>query len=185
MEALLSVLVLAFSLALDAVSVSVAAGVKAKKDRLRQALRVSIVFGLFQGAMPLLGWVVGARLRDLAEAYSPYLAFLLLVGVAVSMLIKGNKEEKDIKKGVLSNKMLFILAIATSIDALVVGISLGLVSLSVIFSAVIIGTVTFLLCVPAFLAGSRINEVMKGKIEVIASLALVLIGLKILLQAIL
>lgn len=181
---LVQLIILSVSLALDAVSVSIASGVKTKHNKLNNALRVGLYFGIFQAVMPLLGWLVGDKLKSLVSTYSPWIAFLLLLVIGVLMIIKAFKEEEEEKRGKLSHKTLTLLAIATSIDAFVVGISLGLIKLPLLLSVSVIGIITFLLCVPAFLFGSQINKYFGGKLEILGGIALIGIGCKILLSAI-
>lgn len=100
---LVQLIILSVSLALDAVSVSIASGVKTKHNKLNNALRVGLYFGIFQAVMPLLGWLVGDKLKSLVSTYSPWIAFLLLLVIGVLMIIKAFKEEEEEKRGKLSH----------------------------------------------------------------------------------
>ena len=85
---LIQLIIISISLALDAVSVSIASGVKVKQNKVKHALRVGLFFGIFQALMPLLGWLVGNTLKSFVSTYSPWIAFFLLVSIGILMLIK-------------------------------------------------------------------------------------------------
>jgi putative Mn2+ efflux pump MntP len=179
----IQLIVLSFSLALDAVSVSVAGGVEVKQAKLKHAVRIAFFFGLFQAVMPLLGWEVGNRITFAVSSYAPWIAFILLTSIGVIMIREAQEEKKEKNKSILSYKTLLLLAFATSIDAFVVGISLGLIKIPLLLAVSVIGVITFLLCIPAFLFGSHLNRYFEGKLELLGGVALILIGLKILLSA--
>jgi len=182
MGIIIQLIVLSVSLALDAVSVSVAGGVEVKQAKLKHAVRIAFVFGLFQAMMPLLGWKVGNTLTFAVSSYAPWIAFILLTGIGLIMIREAKEEKKEKNKSILSYKTLLLLAFATSIDAFVVGISLGLIKIPLLLAVSVIGTITFLLCIPAFLFGSHLNRYFEGKLELLGGVALILIGLKILLS---
>lgn len=181
---MLEIIILSFSLALDAVSVSIAGGVEVKHAKLKHAFRVALFFGGFQALMPLLGWLIGNTAKAFVTLYAPWLAFILLTGIGLVMIREALSEEKDENRSILSHKTLLLLAVATSIDAFVVGISLGLTKIPLLLSISTIGLITFALCIPAFLFGSRINKHFEGKLDMLGGIALILIGLKTLLTAI-
>ncbi|HVZ59137.1 MAG TPA: manganese efflux pump MntP family protein [Patescibacteria group bacterium] len=179
----LQILVIAVSLALDSVSVSIASGLEIDRARYKHALRVGIFFGGFQALMPLLGWVIGNSLKSIVTVLAPWIAFILLVGIGWLMLKEARSPRKEKIRSILSTKTLFLLAIATSIDAFLVGISLGLVTLPLILSVSIIGIVTFALCVIAFLFASSVSTLFRGKLDMLGGIVLIALGLKILLSA--
>jgi len=183
MATLIQLIVLSVALALDAVSVSIAGGVEMKQVKLRYALRVAFFFGLFQAIMPILGWVVGNTLTESVVFLAPWIAFFLLTAVGIVMIRESRVKTKDKRRSILSYKTLFVLAFATSIDAFIVGISLGLIQIPLFLAVSVIGIITFLLCVPAFLFGSHINRYFNGKLEIFGGVALILIGLRILLSS--
>ncbi len=183
MGVIIQLIVLSVSLALDAVSVSMAGGVEVKQAKINHAVRIAFFFGLFQAIMPLLGWVVGHTITFAVSSYAPWLAFILLTCIGLVMIKEAQEEKKEKDKSILSYKTLILLAFATSIDAFVVGISLGLIKIPLLLAVSVIGTITFLLCIPAFLFGSHLNRYFEGKLELFGGVALILIGLKILLSA--
>lgn len=179
---MVQILVIAVSLALDAFSVSVAGGIKAQHARFNDALKVAAFMGIFQGAMPLLGWAIGAVFRDYVTDYSNWIAFILLTLLGLKMIYEAFQNEDGKSTNILATKTLIILSIATSIDALVVGVTLSLIGLPLLLSALIIGIVTFMLCLAGFLFGKRLGSFFEGKVEIIGGIALIAIGIKLLLS---
>jgi len=180
---MLEIVILSISLALDAVSVSIAGGVEVQHAKLKHAFRVALFFGGFQALMPLLGWFIGNSARVFVTLYAPWLAFFLLSGIGLVMIREARSEKAEEKRSILSHKTLLLLAIATSIDAFVVGISLGLTTIPLFLSITTIGLITFALCIPAFLFGSHINKHFEGKLDLLGGIALIAIGLKTLVSS--
>lgn len=180
---LISIFIIAVSLALDAFSVSVAYGIKNKHPNINLAIKAAAFFGIFQALMPLIGWFIGTSLQSFISSLTPWIACILLTIVGGKM-IQEAFEKSDEKESInlLNNKTLFMLAIATSIDALAVGITLGLIQLPLLLSVSIIGIVTFLLCFAGFLLGKKLGSFFEGKVEILGGIVLILIGSKILLE---
>lgn len=182
MTAYINILIIAVSLALDAVSVSVASGVKAKHATIRDALKIAFFFGVFQAVMPLIGWGIGTLFEDIIASYSNWIAFILLTLVGFNMIHDALKNEEEHQKNILNTKILLALAVATSIDALVVGVTLDLIDVPLLLSVGIIGVVTFILSFLGFLFGKKLGTFFQGKVEVIGGVALIAIGVKMLLS---
>lgn len=183
MSLFIQLIIISISLALDALSVSVAGGIQTKKAKLKDALKVATYFGGFQAGMPLIGWVIGVKLQSFISSFDHWIAFILLAGIGLKM-IKDAMQAKDEneKMQILNNRVLFLLAIATSIDALIVGITLGFIKIPLLLSVACIGLITFILSLFGFLFGKKLGSFFEGKIEMIGGLALIGIGLKILLE---
>lgn len=179
---MVQIFIIAVSLALDAFSVSVAGGMRAQHARMQDALKVAAFFGIFQGVMPLIGWAVGAIFRDYVASYSNWIAFILLTILGLKMIYEAFQGEDGKSIDILSTKTLVILSVATSIDALVVGVTLSLLALPLLLSALVITVVTFLLCLLGFLFGKRLGSFFEGKVEIIGGIALIAIGIKLLLS---
>ncbi|MEW6078414.1 MAG: manganese efflux pump MntP family protein [Thermodesulfobacteriota bacterium] len=181
---LLAIIGLAVALAMDALAVSVAAGVCIQQVSARQFFRLSWHFGLFQAMMPVVGWCAGLSVRRWIEQYDHWLAFLLLAVVGAGMLRQafGKEDEDEIKTDPTRGWRLVILSVATSIDALAVGLSLSLIGVSVWFPAVIIGLTAGLFTFSGMLLGSRAGRIawLKRYAEIIGGLVLYAIGLRIL-----
>lgn len=182
-----SILGIAVALAMDAFAVAVATGVNLKNVSYRQTFRLSWHFGLFQALMPILGWWMGASIQSYIEAYAHWLAFVLLALVGSNMLreaVAADPEEesdrssKDATKGIT----LVILSIATSIDALAVGLSMSMLKVSIVYPAVIIGLVAGGFTIVGLHLGKRAARLfwLSTCAETLGGMVLWLIGLNIL-----
>ena len=177
-------LLIAIGLSMDAFSVSICKGLTTKRFSWRMALICGLWFGGFQVLMPIVGYYLGAQFQEMIEAYDHWIAFGLLFLIGANMIreaVWGEKEEgKD--NDSLDFKTMFLLAIATSIDALAVGVSFACIQEKLWSSVVIIGITTFLFSV----LGVKIGHVFGSKYEksagIIGGIILILIGLKILLE---
>lgn len=178
---LLTILFISLGLGADAVAVSITGGAKLKKLKISTAVKTGVFFGGFQAFMPFLGWLAGINLRNFISSIDHWIAFLLLGFIGLKM-IYGSFGSRQKEINLLSNKVLFFLAIATSIDAFVVGISFAFLKLPVFISILIIGFITFLLSFAGVAAGNRLNFVLKDKIELAGGIILIVIGLKILIS---
>jgi putative Mn2+ efflux pump MntP len=182
---IVTIVLLAFGLAMDAFAVSVASGLAIQRLRVHHALRLAVFFGLFQALMPLLGWLAGLSLRSLIEAWDHWIAFVLLSGIGGKMVAESTwmkKEEEDRQTYPHSVYVLLVLSIATSIDALAVGLSLSLLNVNIIVPALAIGGITAVLCFVGTYIGDRFGHLFEQKIEVLGGLILIAIGLRILIQ---
>ena len=182
MSSLISVTVIAVSLALDALAVSIAGGVRAGSARWADALKVGLFFGGFQAGMPLLGYLVGNAFKDVVSTYDGIIAFVLLAAIGLNMIrLAISGAEGDGARDILPSRTLLLLAVATSIDALVVGVSLSLVGLPLAVSVIVIGVVTFAISVAGYLFGTTLGTLLGSKVEILGGVALIGIGLKLLL----
>ena len=183
MTGILNLLIISVSLALDAFSVSVAGGIKTQHARLQDAAKVAGFFGVFQAGMPLIGWAVGVGISDLIDGYTKWIAFFILTAVGLKMLKEAfeNEEERE-RTDILQIRTLTMLAVATSIDALVVGFTLNLLNVPVIISVTTIGIITFGLSFAGFVFGKHLGRFFEGKVEIFGAIALIAIGIKLLLS---
>ncbi len=170
---------------MDSFSVSVANGLATKTFKISKALTIALFFGLFQGLMPIFGWLAGEYIADYISAFDHWVAFGLLTIIGVKMIYESisNKPAKFLRAYTL--KVILILSIATSIDALAVGLSFSFLDISIFFPAIIIGVITFLLSFFGVYVGGRFGKVLKNRIEILGGLILIVIGLKILLEHVL
>lgn len=180
---LLVTIFIGIGLAMDTVAISVSNGVTVKNFQFNLALKAALFFGIFQAIMPLLGWFAGINLRDLISNVDHWVAFVILGFIGVKMLYEAFLHGENGKPINLSdNHILLLLSLATSIDALVVGISFAFLRMSIGISAAIIGITTFLLSFLGFFAGSKLGCYCKNKIEVAGGLILIGIGTRILIE---
>jgi len=179
----ITVVVIAFGLALDAFAVSVASGFTIKQLRVRHALRIALFFGAFQAVMPAIGWLAGLSLRNLITEFDHWIAFILLAFIGGKMIYESFKLESDRKRiDPLRLDVLLMLAIATSIDALAVGVTFAFLNVAIVWPVLIIGLITFGTSFVGVFIGDRFGHIFESKIELIGGLVLIAIGLKILLE---
>jgi manganese efflux pump family protein len=183
---LLQIAAIAVALAMDAFAVSIAAGISLKQVNLRQTLRLSWHFGLFQAMMPIIGWAAGMSIRSSIQRYDHWVAFGLLSYVGISMLREAFQEEDDKKKKLdpTRGRQMVILSVATSIDALAVGLSISLLNVSIWAPALIIGLVAGVFTAVGMHIGKAFRRAGRlGKYaEILGGLVLLSIGVRILYE---
>jgi putative Mn2+ efflux pump MntP len=168
---------------MDAVAVSVSAGIGRGRATWTESLRMGAVFGVFQAAMPALGYAGGALFRDSIEAYDHWVAFALLAAVGGHMIVESRSRESERPPGdPFAWKSLLLLGLATSIDALAVGLTLSLIGVPVAIAVAVIGGITFALCVPAVHMGARLGTRLAHRAEFVGGVVLVAIGARILIE---
>ena len=182
--ALFSTFAIAVGLAMDAFSVSLAGGAALKKDIAKTALLTGLMFGFFQFAMPVLGWIVGAPISSLINPFGYWIVVALFFFIGGKMIYDAvNGEEEGVS--LIGFKVLTLLAVATSIDALAVGISYGLLGEAILLPSVIIGVVAFAFPFAGVLAGHKLSSLLGSKMEIFGGVILILIGVKFLLDILL
>jgi len=179
---LFTVIVIAASLAMDAFAVSVASGTTYRNLRLFYVLRMAIFFAIFQALMPLAGHYASIAFETLIADYDHWIAFALLFAIGCKMIHDAKKHSKEQHPNPAGLSVLIILSIATSIDALAVGVTLNLITDKIFQAVIIIGVITFLLSYAGCKAGQKLGHIFENKIEAIAGLTLIAIGTKILIQ---
>jgi manganese efflux pump family protein len=177
---LLTILMIALALSMDAFAVSIAGGVAVKRLRLRHALTMASWFGGFQALMPLIGWFGGTRLKESLSGLDHWVVFGLLIFVGVKMIWESFKLEPIQKMEDLDIRVLFMLSLATSLDALAAGISFALLGISIVMPIIIIGAVTFLVSFAGVWIGEKGAGMFGKKMEVAAGIILIIIGIKVL-----
>lgn len=181
MASFFQLFIISVSVAMDALSVSIAGGIKSPKLKVIDAVKIAGFFGFFQAAMPLIGWLIGEVLSNVLNAITNWIAFALLTIIGIKM-IKDSLDHHAEVKNILNNKTLTLLAIATSLDALIVGITLGIMKLPLLLSISVIGVITFLLCFLGYLFGSILGNKFGKRIEIVGGIILIVIGVKVLLE---
>ena len=168
---------------MDAVAVSVSAGMARGRATRGEALRMGAAFGFFQALMPALGYAGGALFRESIEAYDHWIAFALLALVGGHMIAESQSRDPGRPEGnPFGFRNLLLLGIATSIDALAVGLTLSLLDIPVGIAVAVIGGVTFALCVPAVRRGARLGTRLAHRAEFVGGVVLVAIGAQILIE---
>jgi putative Mn2+ efflux pump MntP len=179
---LLSLLLLAIGLSMDAFAVAIGRGIAVKKDRLNAAFLLAICFGGFQMMMPAIGWFSGIHFVETISPYDHWIACLLLAFVGVKMIYEAFGDEKDRDNAPLTIAVLLFLSTATSIDALAVGLSFAFLQMPLPLPILVIGVTTFAITLLGVLLGERLGEVFGKKIEIFGGLILIGIGIRIVLE---
>lgn len=181
----LTIVLIALALAMDAFAVALSTGVTMCKMRLRFAFRMAAFFGVFQAIMPIIGWSIGQFAAELVKSYDHWIAFLLLLLIGGKMIyeaVRGSKDSDDEKKDPHNVYILLTLAVATSIDAAVVGVSLSFLNVEIILPSIIIGIITFFVSLAGVAIGCKVGDIFGAKIEILGGVVLIGIGVKILIQ---
>jgi len=191
---MIETLLIALSLSMDAFAVSVSSAACSKGLRHRHMLRAAFAFGLFQFIMPLAGWFLGSTFKGPIAAFDHWVAFALLAFVGGKMLFEAIEEwvrsspascptdEETAKRDLSSKRIVLALAVATSIDALAVGISFSLIGKAAFQPSIMIGLVTFIVCGAGFFFGKKIGLLLGRWAEIAGGVVLVAIGARILLS---
>jgi len=177
-----TVVLIAVGLAIDAFAVSIAKGITVNRDRRRTGLLLAGLFGGFQMLMPAVGWAAGYNLRDIIMGVDHWIAFGLLSFIGAKMIYDSTKKD-DAKDGeTVRLHTALTLAVATSIDALMVGLSFAFLETSILEPIVVIGIVTFGLSIAGFTFGCSIGKIFGSRIKILGGIILIAIGLRILIE---
>lgn len=176
------ILLIALGLAMDCFAVALGIGTCAAEKTMRMVLRLSFHFGLFQGLMAFIGWLAGTRIVSLISNVDHWVAFSLLLWVGGRMVKESFSTEPKTRPGdATRGGSLVMLSIATSIDALAVGLSLAFVDGSIMTSSLIIGLVSFILSIAGYLLGSRLGHRFGKRMELLGGIILIVIGTRVLI----
>ncbi len=180
---LITIIFIAVGLAMDAFAVSIVSGATYKRLNIEHALRIAVFFGVFQAFMPLIGSLAALTVKEHIAGYDHWIAFGLLAVVGAKMIYESFKFDIEEKKfDPTKIIVLLVLSIATSIDALAVGVTLSLVTDSVVVAVIIIGLITFVLSYLGVLIGKKFGHFFENKIEAVGGLVLLVLGTKILFE---
>ena len=173
---------IAVALSMDVFAVSVCKGLSVKKVRLSHALIAGLYFGGFQAMMPLIGYLLGSQFEELITSIDHWIAFALLAFIGANMIREALGKKEDELNDSFAFKVMLPLAVATSIDALAVGVTFAFLKVDIIPAVLLIGATTFLLSALGVKIGSLFGLRFKKKAELFGGIVLILIGLKILLE---
>ena len=187
MALVIELFLLGVGLSMDAFAVSVCKGLGMKKLNKKQALIIGLYFGGFQALMPFVGWLLGSQFQKYITSIDHWIAFILLGFIGGKMMIEAvrewNEEEVvDVMDAAIDHKNMLVLAVATSIDALTVGITFAFLGTPIVEAITIIGITTMVISIAGVVVGNFFGSRYKSKAEFIGGLILVLLGLKILLE---
>lgn len=180
---LLTIFLIAISLSFDTFAVSVSSGLILRKIDFKNATKIAITLAVFQAAMPVIGWLAGSGIKNYAENLDHWIAFIILGLLGGKMIFESfSTDPEDRSFNPLDIKVMIGMAIATSIDALIVGFSFALLNYKIMVSIGIIGAVTYIVAMLGMLFGKKIGARMGRRMEMLGGIMLILIGLKILLE---
>ncbi len=179
---MVTILLIAVSLAMDSFAVSIAHGMTIRSRRVATGLAMGFSFGTFQALMPVFGWLAGLTFMELIANFDHWLAFGLLVFIGGKMIYSARIVSKEKKDAKLTALILLTLSVATSIDALAVGLSFSLLQISIAIPVILIGAVAFILSFAGFNFGNKLGKFFERKVQIIGGIVLMAIGIKILLE---
>lgn len=176
------IVLIGIGLAMDAFAVSVCKGLSMKKMDWRKAIIISLYFGIFQAVMPVIGYFLGTTFSGFVESVDHWIAFILLAIIGGNMIKDSTDDENEKRNDNIDIKTMLLLAIATSIDALAVGITFAFFETNIGLAISIIGLITFILSIIGVKIGNRFGDKFQNKAELTGGIILIIIGLKILLE---
>lgn len=179
---ILELLLIAIGLAMDAFAVSVCKGLSFKEMSWKKAIIVGVYFGIFQALMPAIGYFLGATFENLVTKIDHWIAFILLGFIGFNMLRETFGKDEEGSNDKVDFKTMVVLAIATSIDALAIGITFAFLRVNVVVAVLLIGVITFLLSVLGVKIGNKFGDKYEKKAEIVGGMILILMGVKILLE---
>ena len=179
---ILEIFLIGISLAMDAFAVSICKGLSMKKINWKKAIIIGLYFGGFQALMPLIGYLLGEAFESLVTQIDHWIIFILLFIIGLNMIRESFQDESKNINDNVSFKIMIVLAIATSIDALAVGITFAFLEVNILLSVLIIGIITFIISLLGVKIGNKFGDKYENKAELLGGIILILIGVKILLE---
>lgn len=179
---IIELFILAVGLSMDAFAVSICKGLSVSRLRPRHAIIAGAWFGGFQALMPLIGWALGRQFESFIKSVDHWIAFALLAVIGANMIREALKNEEEELNDSFSFKVMLPLAIATSIDALAVGVTFAFLSVSIVPAILLIGVTTFAFSAAGIKIGNVFGAKYKSKAEFVGGVILILLGIKILIE---
>jgi manganese efflux pump family protein len=182
---ILTILLIGIGLAMDCFAVALARGAKPGVDKIRLALEFALVFGLFQSGMTLLGWGAGSLFMGVIAPFDHWVAFVILSVIGMKMIVEGLKNEPaEIQEASNTRYVvaILLLAIATSMDALAIGLGFAFLNTDIVIPSLIIGLIAAIFAIAGVFLGTKLEEILGNKIEILGGIILIGIGVKILLE---
>ena len=176
------ILLLGIGLAMDAFAVSICKGLSMKKMNWKNAIIIALYFGIFQALMPLIGYFLGMTFESIVTTFDHWVAFALLTLIGGGMIKESFEDADEKKNDKIDFKTMAVLALATSIDALAVGITFAFFDVNIVLAVSIIGIITFIISILGVKIGNKFGDKYQNKAELMGGIILILLGLKILLE---
>ena len=179
---LFEIVVIGIGLAMDAFAVSVCKGLSMKKLDWKKTIIIALYFGIFQALMPVLGYFLGSTFSSFVQQVDHWIAFILLAIIGGNMIKDSTDDEEEKRNDKVDVKTMILLAIATSIDALAVGVTFAFFEVNLLLAISIIGIITFVLSILGVIIGNKFGDKFQNRAELAGGIILIIIGLKILLE---
>jgi manganese efflux pump family protein len=178
----ITIIIIAVSLSGDSFAVSVTNGFSKKDLKFKDNIIIAISFAVFQTVMPVVGWLIGSSFAEYIKAADHWIAFGLLSMIGVKMIYESKNANQTSDVFSLKYSVILLQAFATSIDALIIGISFSLIEINILYAALTIGFVTFIFSLTGFCIGKKFGNKVSGHVEIIGGIILILLGIKILIE---
>lgn len=178
----LELILIGIGLAMDAFAVSICKGLSMKKLDWKKARIIALYFGIFQALMPLVGYLLGTGFSEIIKKFDYWIAFILLAFIGINMIRESFSKDEECEDANVDFKSMIGLAIATSIDALAIGVGFAFMKVNILEAVLIIGIITFIISMIGVIIGNIFGDKFKNKAELFGGIILILIGLKILLE---
>ena len=180
---IIEIIILSIGLAMDATAVSMTNGMNDTQIKIKKIVLIGLTFGIFQAIMPLIGYLFGTLFVEFVEQIDHWIALALLGFLGFQMLREGlSKKDEEEKVKELGIKMLFIQGVATSIDALAVGISFASLGVNIVYAVLSIGVITTMLSIIGVLIGKKFGDLLNNKASILGGIILISIGIKIFIE---
>ena len=179
---IIELVILSIGLAMDAFAVAVCKGLSMSKMKWKNAIVIGLYFGFFQGFMPVIGYLLGVNFQEKISNIDHWIAFILLGIIGINMIKEALSKDCEKQNDSVKFKDMIVLAIATSIDALAIGITFAFLKVSVVLAVTLIGVITFAISVIGVKIGNIFGDKYEKKAELVGGLILILLGVKILLE---
>lgn len=178
----IEIFLIGISLAVDAFAVSICKGLSMKKYEVKKGLIIGVYFGIFQGIMPIIGYLLGTTFENLITSIDHWIAFVLLLTIGANMIREALSKYEETNNDKVDIRTMIPLAVATSIDALAIGITFAFLKVNILTATIIITITTFILSIIGTKIGNKFGIKYKNKAELIGGLILIIMGIKILLE---
>ena len=178
----IEILLISIGLAMDAFAVSVCKGLAMKKMSWKKAIIIGLYFGIFQAVMPVIGYFLGTTFERFITNVDHWIAFILLVGIGINMVKEAFDKESENRNDNVDVKTMLVLSIATSIDALAIGITFACLKIHIVMPVITRGLITFIISVIGVKIGNQFGDKYGKKAEIMGGVILILLGIKILLE---
>ena len=182
MSLFIEIFLIGVGLSMDAFAVSICKGLSMKMIKKRDVFIIALFFGGFQALMPFIGWFLGKGFESYITSIDHWIAFILLVGIGINMVKEAFNKESENRNDNVDVKTMLVLSIATSIDALAIGITFACLKIHIVMPVITIGLITFIISVIGVKIGNRFGDKYEKKAEIMGGVILILLGIKILLE---